>query len=129
MAVDRVTEVRAQVRQAAADFYPNVALEPSAVRQRLSNTEPFQRGELLGNNPFGSLAAPAAGGASAASGAASASTAPLILDTQPLTRTYNLFRFPLNLNWELDLFGRVRRNKEAARAEAQAAWPITTTRS
>ena len=114
LAVDRISEVQAQVRVAAADFFPNVDTEPSAVRERLTNTGPVQRGELVGNNPFGSLLGAPAGGAGA-------STAPLVLETQPLSSTYHLFSFPLDLNWELDLFGRVRRNKEAARATAQAA--------
>ena len=120
LAVDRIAEVQSQVRVAAADFFPNVDTEPSAVRERTTNTGPFQRGELLGNNPFATLGAPAASGASTSS-ATSTSSAPLVLDTQPLSSTYNVFSFPLDLNWELDLFGRVRRNKEAARATAQAA--------
>jgi multidrug efflux system outer membrane protein len=116
LAVDRISEVRADVGVAAADFLPNIDTEPSGVRQRLTNTSPFQRGELLGNNPF---AAP--GGAGGTSSLASTGSQPLVLDTQPLTRTYNVFNFPIDLNWELDLFGRVRRNREAARATAQAA--------
>ena len=113
LAVDRIGEVRAEVRVAAADFFPNIDTEPSAVRTRLTNNAPFQRGELLGNNPFASLL----GGAASPS---AAGNAPLILDTQPLSRSYNVFQFPLDLNWELDLFGRVRRNREAAHATAQA---------
>ena len=35
---------------------------------------------------------------------------PLQLTQQPLTRTFSLFREPVDLNWEVDLFGRVRRN-------------------
>ena len=113
LAVDRIVEVGAEVRVASADFYPNVDTEPNGVRERTSNTEPFQRGELIGNNPFGSLAGPAS--------TTPASAGPLILNTQGLSRTYNVFRFPVDLNWELDLFGRVRRNREAAKATAQAA--------
>lgn len=127
-AVDRIGELRADVRVAAADFYPNIDTEPSAVRERLSNTEPFQRGALIGNNPFGSLGG-ATGGSTGAGSAGAGSTSagspnsnqPLVLDTQPLSRTYNLFNFPADLNWELDLFGRVRRNREAAHATAEAA--------
>jgi multidrug efflux system outer membrane protein len=43
------------------------------------------------------------------------------LATQPLSTTYSLFRTPLTLDWEIDLFGRVRRGYEVARAEAVAA--------
>lgn len=114
LAVDRIGEVRAQVRVAAADFLPNLQGAPSAVRERTSNTEPFQRGELIGNNPFTIPSTPGS------SSGLNPST-PLILDTQPLSRTYNVFGFPIDLNWELDLFGRVRRNREAAKATAQAA--------
>jgi multidrug efflux system outer membrane protein len=113
LAVDRIGEVRAQVRVAAADFFPNVDTEPSGIRQRLTNSGPVQRGELVGSNPFGSLL-------SAPGSASSASNSPLVLETRPLTSTYNVFNFPVDLNWELDLFGRVRRNRAAARATAQA---------
>lgn len=108
LAVDRISEVRAQVGVAAADLLPNVDTEPSATRERLTNSGPEQRGELVGSNPF-------------TIPGAQAGTAPLVLNTQPLSNTYNVFNFPLELNWELDLFGRVRRNREAARATAQAA--------
>lgn len=116
LAVDRIGQVRAQVRVAEADFYPNIDTEPSAIRQRITNTGPFQRGELIGNNPLASLLSTTGGAAGTA-----APAAPLILDTQPLSRTYSLFSFPVDLNWEIDLFGRVRRNREAAHATAEAA--------
>ncbi len=104
IALARIAEARAQTRLAAADFLPTVNLDPSAVRQRTSNTLPFQRGKLVGPNPFG--------GASTGEN--------LVLNNQPLSRTYNLFRFPFDLNWEIDLFGRVRHEVEAARASVQA---------
>jgi outer membrane protein, multidrug efflux system len=113
LAVDRITELRAQTRVAQADFFPNIDAEPAAVRERLTNNGPQQRGELVGNNPF---ATSIPGGSTSVSG-----NKPLILSTQPLSETYNTFQFPLDLNWELDLFGRVRRNREAAQATAEAA--------
>lgn len=108
LAVDRIAEVQAQVRVAAADFFPNLSTDPTAQREGITNTGPEQRGELVGNNPF------TIPGATTPSG-------PLVLSTQPLSRTYNVFNFPFDLSWEIDLFGRVRRNREAARAAAQAA--------
>ena len=115
LAVDRISELQAQVRVATADFLPNIDTEPDAVRERLTNNGPEQRGELVGQNPF-SIPSSSPGAASSLP-----SNQPLILSTQPLTRTYNVFSFPVDLNWELDLFGRVRRNREAAHATAQAA--------
>jgi multidrug efflux system outer membrane protein len=44
----------------------------------------------------------------------------LIFPEQPLSSTYNLFRAPLELSWELDLFGRLRRNYESYRAQREA---------
>lgn len=130
LAVARIEEARSQTRLAASDLYPHVDLEPSVIRQRTSNTEPFQKGKLLGKNPFSSGLGGAAGAAGAGpagagamaggAGAGAQNLNNLVLDTQPLSRTYNVARFPVDLNWELDLFGRVRRNTQAARATAQA---------
>ena len=108
----RIAQSRAQTREAAADFYPNAQFEGSAQRQRSSDREPFQRGQLIGPSPFGGATGGAAG--------AGATNGPTILLTQPRTTTQNLFRAPVDLNWELDLFGRVRRNYEAARADRES---------
>jgi multidrug efflux system outer membrane protein len=107
VAVARIAEARAQTRVAAADFLPSIQGQPSYTRERNSNTLPSQLGELVGKTPFSTPGV--AGGGS-----------PLILATQPLSRTYNQFSFPFDLDWEIDLFGRVRRNTEAARANAAA---------
>ena len=109
LAVARIAESRAQTRVAASDFYPHADYDGSYVRERSSNNEPIQRGQLVGASPF-------AGG----SGGGASSGAPLVLNNQPLTRTFSLFRQPVDLNWELDLFGRVRRNYEAARATRES---------
>ena len=114
--VARIEESRAQTRVVAADFFPNAEFNGSAIRQRTSNTEPEQRGMTVGG--LGSLAGGGAGGMTG--GAASGGSSSLTLTQQPLTRTYNLFHVPADLNWEIDIFGRVRRSYEAARATLQA---------
>ncbi len=103
IAAARIREGRAQARVAAADFFPNVDLNARGERQRISNTLPFQKGKLLGNNPFGGTT----GGGTET-----------VISTQPLTTIQNDFRVPAELNWELDLFGRVRNEYAAARATA-----------
>lgn len=103
VAAARITESRSVARVAAADFYPQVTLNPSAVRQRSSNTDAIQRAGLVGPNPLG-------GGSSSPA-----------LAEQPLSSTFNLFQAPIMANWELDLFGRVRRSYESARATAKAS--------
>ncbi len=107
IAAARISESRAQARVAAADFFPNIDLNANGQRRRTSNTLPYQKGELIGSNPF-------------SMGGGMTTSAPPVLTNQPLTTTQNDFRVPAELNWEIDLFGRVRHQVEAARAEAQA---------
>ncbi len=105
ISVARLAESRAQARVAASDFYPHADFDGTYTRERSSNNDPIQRGAVVGTLP--GLSPPGGGR--------------LVLNNQPLSRTFSLFRTPVDLNWELDLFGRVRRNYEAARAERQAA--------
>jgi multidrug efflux system outer membrane protein len=111
LALARIDESRAETRVAASDFFPHADFDGSYARARTSSNEPYQRGELVGSNPFGG---------SGGSSSGSASSGPVVITQQPLTRTYSLFRVPADLNWEVDLFGRVRRNYAAARATRQA---------
>jgi outer membrane protein, multidrug efflux system len=85
-AVARFAEARAFARISAANLYPQLTVEPSAQRERLS-----------GNRP--------AVGSSAA--------------TTPVTQS--IFQIPFDLNYELDLFGRIRHSVEAANANYQAS--------
>lgn len=104
IAVARIAESQAQARAAAADLYPTLQAEPRYVRQRTSNTEPVQLGQLVGPNPLGT----------------GSSNSPTVLATQGLSRTYNVFSLPVDLNWEVDLFGSVRRGARAARETTQS---------
>jgi multidrug efflux system outer membrane protein len=114
LALARIEESRAQTRVAASDFYPHADFDGSYARARTSSNEPYQRGELVGASPFGGSSS--SGGMSGGA----ASSGPVVITQQPLTRTYSLLRVPADLNWEVDLFGRVRRNYAAARATRQA---------
>jgi multidrug efflux system outer membrane protein len=116
--VARIEESRARTRVAAADFLPNAQFDATAMRERSSNTDPRQRAEAVGG--LSGLTG-ASGGMMGSSATAGGSMPPLVITEQPLTRTFNMFRVPADLNWEIDLFGRVRRNYEAARAESQQA--------
>jgi outer membrane protein TolC len=121
VAAARIAESRSMARVAAADFYPQVTLNPSAVRQRTSNTDPIQRAALVGPSPFGGAASSGASAGAASPAKSASSSSSMALAEQPLSSTFNLFRAPIMASWELDLFGRVRRSYEAARATAQAA--------
>jgi len=78
-AAARVTQARALARNAKADFFPSLTLDPSAARVRVSDNELNAVPNRLGND----------------------------------------FRVPLDLTYELDLWGRVRRSFEGANADAQ----------
>lgn len=91
---DRLNQARSLARVATADYFPQVATDPSVLRQRGS-----------GNRPLN--------GAS-----------PVIVNgvVQPVTPyTQSVYTIPFALSYEADLFGRVRRNVEASNASLQSS--------
>jgi outer membrane protein, multidrug efflux system len=92
-AADRLNQARSLARVATADFFPQLSVDPSAYRERGSGNRPLN-GE-----------------------------APVIINgvVQPVPPyTQDVFTIPFALNWEADVFGRVRRNVEAANATLQS---------
>jgi outer membrane protein, multidrug efflux system len=92
-AADRLNQARSLARVATADFFPQLAADPSAYRERGSGNRPLN-GE-----------------------------APVVINgvPQPVPPyTQNVFTIPFNINYEADVFGRVRRNVEAANATLQS---------
>ncbi len=116
--VARVIEARQEAISAAADFYPHLDATLRGSRQRITNTGPLQHGRFTG--------AAISSAATSSSNPAAAALNPLsefftrAITTQPLTATYNDFRTPLTLTYELDVFGRIRGTYDQARANAQA---------
>ncbi len=78
-AVAQLAQARSFARIASSNFFPQLSVNPSAQRERLSGNRPTV--------------------------ASSASTSPV---------TQSIFQVPFDLNYEVDLFGRVRRSVEAA---------------
>jgi outer membrane protein, multidrug efflux system len=98
VAEERVRQARAERRIARADFYPQLNVSGHYTRARTRV------------NGF-------TGGGSATGAAAPGGTMPTSgISTTP----YNLWQAGLDASWELDLFGRVRRDVEAADADIQA---------
>lgn len=90
---DRLNQARSLARVATADFFPQLSADPSAVRERGS-----------GNRPLNGQARTVINGA-----------------VQPvLPYTQSVYTIPFSLSYEVDLFGRVRRNVEAANASLQS---------
>jgi multidrug efflux system outer membrane protein len=86
---NRLNQARSLARVATADYFPQLSTDPSAVRERGS-----------GNRPLN--------GAAPSNFNGSAQAIP------PYTQS--VYTIPFSINYEADLFGRVRRNVEAANA-------------
>lgn len=91
---DRLDQARSLARVATADYFPQLYADPSAVRERGS-----------GNRPLNGAAPTVVGGTSQS--------------IPPYTQS--VYTIPFSLNYEVDLFGRVRRNVEAANASLQSS--------
>ena len=90
---DRLDQARSLARVATADMFPQLSADPSAVRERGS-----------GNRPLNGAAPTIMNGS--------------VQTVAPYTQ--NVFTLPFSLNYEADLFGRVRHNVEAANASLQS---------
>jgi NodT family efflux transporter outer membrane factor (OMF) lipoprotein len=98
VAVLRIDEARAQRGVTAAAFWPNLGLNASYTRTRLSETTPT--GALF--NSIGDIKIPGVAGFS-------------------IPNPYNQYQLGADVSWELDLFGRVRRSVEAADANVEVS--------
>ena len=121
--VARIEQARQGTRQAAADLYPRVDSDLSFNRQRTTNTGPIGRAEIIGNPAaFTSLFG---GTATTGNGTTTTVTVPAgrfpAFSSQPLSVTFNDFRVPLTVSYEIDVFGRLRHTLNSAKADAQAA--------
>jgi multidrug efflux system outer membrane protein len=97
----RIAGAREQITQAGGAFYPSVNGSASVTRQQLG-----LEGELKSHGVYDQLneADPSLNGA---------------LD--PLTKPITLYQGSFDASWELDLWGKVRRQVEAAKAQQDAA--------
>ncbi|HEX3822464.1 MAG TPA: efflux transporter outer membrane subunit [Candidatus Sulfotelmatobacter sp.] len=90
---DRLTEARSLARVATASYFPQVSVDPNVVRERGS-----------GNRPLNGAVPAVVNGV-----------------VQPVTPySQSVYSIPFALSYEADLFGRVRRNVEAANASLQS---------
>jgi outer membrane protein, multidrug efflux system len=90
---DRLNQARSLARVATADFFPQFSTDPSALRERGSANRP-----LNGEQPV---------------------IVKGVTQTVP-PYTQSVYTIPFSINYEPDLFGRVRRNLEAANASLQS---------
>ncbi|MGA6980332.1 MAG: TolC family protein, partial [Candidatus Sulfotelmatobacter sp.] len=90
---DSLEQARSLARVATSGLFPQLSTDPSAVRERGS-----------GNRPLNGATPVAVGG---------------VAQVVP-PYTQNVFTIPFNINYEVDVFGRVRRGIEAANATLQS---------
>lgn len=102
----RIGQSRAQLTMAGAAAFPTVGANASELRERAS---PNGILKLTGTSSQVSSAA--------ANGGDAFGTSSVTTSSPP----YSLWQYGFDASWELDLWGRVRRTREAARASAQAA--------
>ena len=92
---DRLNQARSLARIATADYFPQVSADPSAVRERGSGNRPLNGGSQIVVGPNG---------------------------VQPIRPyTQSVYTIPFSVNYEADLFGRVRKNLEATNASLQSS--------
>lgn len=89
----RLNQARSLARIATANFFPQISVDPTAVRERGSGNRP-----LNGASPTLRNGVPQPG--------------------RPYTQS--VYSIPFSLSYEADLFGRVRRNVEASNANLQS---------
>ncbi len=103
----RIGESRARLRIVGADAYPTLSANASALRERASpdgilkltgTSSPVSATAANGADPFGTAALNGAVG----------------------SPPYSLWQYGFDASWELDIWGKVRRAKESAKATADA---------
>ena len=112
IALSRIAQARAQRQAATGAYWPKIDGNASATRQKIS-----EKGVAtsLGGSSGGGSGGSSSGGQGGQSGG---SSTPL---PGSLLSPFNLFQVGFDASWELDLWGKVRRQVEAADASADAA--------
>lgn len=132
-AMARVAQSRASARSVRSSFFPVITLDPSATRSgtpgaAISSDSTSQEssdvssvlnqvssvlGQVNSLMQGGTTSSQSAGGSSQGSTSATG--------TSVLETTSNRFQIPFDLSYEIDIWGRVSRSYESAKAQAQAS--------
>ncbi len=115
-AVLRVVESRQGIVSARAAGLPKLNGDASYMREQIGAKGILEsQGVYKGLNDLADQASGLGGKAASLTSGASAGSL-----LSPVTQPIDLFQYGLSASWELDLFGRVRRSTEQARAQAEA---------
>lgn len=110
LALNRIAQARAQRAAATGAYWPKVDGTASVTRQKIS-----EKGVAT------SLGGSSGGGASGGSSGGSSGGGSSMPIPGSLLAPFNLFQLGFDASWELDLWGKVRRQVEAADASTDAA--------
>jgi len=125
----RLSESRAQLRITAADEFPQVNGNASYTRERISQrgvASIFSGGGGSSGGGSGSSGGGASGGGSQASqsnglGGRQGGIPTSAAGGSSTIPPFNLFQYGFDASWELDIWGRIRRAVEQARAQLKAS--------
>ena len=132
-AIARVAQSRASTQSVKGSFFPVVTLDPSATRTRTPGTDTStnsatdqlsqasstlkQLSSLVGQINSLTQGTTTTG----TSGASMGGTSTTSTSTGVPATTSNRFQVPFDLSYEIDIWGRVRRSYESAKAQTQAS--------
>jgi len=106
--ISRVVEARAEARAVESGLFPSVTAPLAASRQRTTNTGPVTSSRIIGTFLPATPGQPSLAFPSSFAG-------------QALANTYDDFQVPLEVGYEVDVFGRIRHAYGQARANAEAS--------
>jgi multidrug efflux system outer membrane protein len=127
-AMARVAQSRASAQSVRSSFFPVVTLDPSATRSRTPGTAASSdstSSELSGlssvlnqvSGVLGQVNTLTQGGTTSSQSTGGSSQG----GTSVQATTSNRFQIPFDLSYEIDIWGRVRRSYESAKAQVQAS--------
>ncbi len=111
-----LAQSRAQTGIAAADQFPQLNANTSYTRMQASQKGILSLAKTLSGGSSAGTAANGSGSGSAAGGTGAGAIGVPAAGVQP----FSLYQYGFDASWELDLWGRVRREQEAAAADLQA---------
>ena len=124
-AMARVTQSRAAAASVKSSFYPVISMTPSATRSRTPGRDVSTQSDLeKAQTTLGQITSIARQISALQQGTATGATATGTTATANTTisaSTDNSFQVPFDFSYEIDMWGKLYKNSEAARAQYQAS--------
>lgn len=115
------SQARAQVAEARASFVPTVTLNPTFNEFGGGGLASSFSGNFVGGGGSGSILGQSGGVLGSTTGQSSSSSSGSAVDPSTSAKTFRIYELTLGATWAPDVWGKVRRQVEAAGASAQAS--------